>query len=128
MTTAPGPGARVADYARYSTANQDEGSIEGQHLLLDELYEAKRWTRTGRYWDEKRSGSTTFGRTGLFDLLAAAERGDFDVLALEDLDRFSRKAADLHTLVDTMEDLEIPIVTLPRGEVVTGYGGGLQGG
>lgn len=119
MSSAPGPGARVADYARYSTANQDERSIEGQHLLLDELYETKRWVRTGRYWDEAKSGSSTYGRTGLFELLAAAERGEFDVLALEDLDRFSRKAADLHTLIDTMEELDIVVVTLPRGEVVT---------
>lgn len=66
---------RVAFYSRYSTDLQSFSPIEGQERLCAKYAEDKDWIETRRYSDAARSGTTTMDRSGLFAMLADAERG-----------------------------------------------------
>lgn len=117
MRALPGPGSRVAFYSRYSTSLQSYKSIEGQERLCAAYAEKQGWVETGRYSDAERSGTTTMGRQGLFQMLAAADRGKFQVLLLEDTDRASRDAADMHRIAKELEELDIVLCTVVGGVV-----------
>lgn len=93
MNHFPPPGSLYAVYARYSTDHQTFKSIEDQ-LTLCRAYAARHgWIEAGAYHDAARSGATVIGRAGLFDMLAAADRGEFSIILVEDLDRLSRSAS-----------------------------------
>lgn len=117
MRALPGPGSRVAFYSRYSTSLQSYKSIEGQERLCAAYAEKQGWVETGRYSDAERSGTTTMGRQGLFQMLAAADRGEFQVLLMEDTDRASRDAADMHRIAKELEELDIVLCTVVGGVV-----------
>jgi len=117
MRTLPPRGSRFAKYARYSTALQSYKSIEGQERLCDVYAEKQGWVAAGSYSDAERSGTTTMGRQGLFQMLAAADRGEFDVLLVEDIDRASRDAADMHRIAKELEELDIVLCTVVGGVV-----------
>jgi DNA invertase Pin-like site-specific DNA recombinase len=51
-------------------------------------------------------------RPGILALLAAAERGEFDLVLAEDEDRLARSQVDLPYIKAVLEFLEIPIATL----------------
>jgi len=118
MTDLPPPRSRVAFYSRYSSpTGQTYASIAGQERLCEGYALRQQWEETGRYSDEGRSGTTTMGRQGLFQMLAAAERGEFDVLLVEDIDRTSRDAADMHRIAKDLEELDIVLCTVAGGVV-----------
>lgn len=117
MQALPPPGSRVAFYSRYSTSLQNYSSIEGQERINKAFADQQGWIETGRYSDAERSGTTTLGRDGLFQMLAAAERQEFDVLLVEDLDRTSRNAADMHRIAEDLEALDIVFCTVANGVV-----------
>lgn len=119
MQALPPPGSRVAFCSRYSTALQSYSSIEGQERQNAAYAEKHGWVEAGRYSDAERSGTTTMGREGLFKMLAAAERGEFDVLLVEDIDRASRDAADMHMIAKNLEETDVVLFwsaseSLPR--------------
>lgn len=117
MRAMPPPGSRVAFYSRYSTDRQKQSSIEGQERLCAAYSADRKWVEFKRFSDSERSGTTTMGRAGLFEMLAAAERGEFDVLLVEDIDRTSRDAADMHQIAKDLEELDIVICTVAGGVV-----------
>lgn len=117
MRALPEPGSRVAFYSRYSTSLQSYKSIEGQERLSAAYAEKQGWVEAGRYRDAERSGTTTMGRQGLFQMLAAADQGEFDVLLVEDIDRASRDAADMHRIAKELEELDIVLCTVVGGVV-----------
>ena len=117
MREMPPPGSRVAFYSRYSTSLQSYRSIEGQERLCAAYAEKQGWVEAGRYSDAERSGTTTRGRQGLFAMLAAADRGEFQALLMEDTDRASRDAADMHRIAKELEELDIVLCTVVGGVV-----------
>lgn len=117
MRSMPPPGSRVAFYSRYSTDRQNHNSIEGQERLCAAYAAERGWQEYKRFSDAERSGTTTMGRSGLFEMLAAAERHEFDVLLVEDIDRTSRDAADMHQLAKELDELEIVLCTVASGVV-----------
>lgn len=117
MRAMPPPGSRVAFYSRYSTDRQNQTSIDGQERLCGGYAAERRWVEFNRFSDSERSGTTTMGRAGLFEMLAAAERGEFDVLLVEDIDRTSRDAADMHQIAKELDELDIVICTVAGGVV-----------
>lgn len=117
MQTMPPPGSRVTFYSRYSTDRQKQTSIEGQERLCETYAAERKWVEYKRFSDSERSGTTTMGRAGLFEMLAAAERGEFDVLLVEDIDRTSRDAADMHQIAKELDELDIVICTVAGGVV-----------
>ncbi len=117
MRAMPPPGSRVAIYSRFSTDRQKQTSIEGQERVCGSYAADRQWPEFKRFSDSERSGTTTMGRAGLFEMLAAADRGEFDVLLVEDIDRTSRDAADMHQIAKELDELDIVICTVAGGVV-----------
>lgn len=80
MSALPPPGTRYVHYSRYSTDHQTFKSIEDQQTLCRAYAERQGWVEVAAYHDAARSGATMVGRAGLFDMLAAADRGEFAVI------------------------------------------------
>lgn len=86
---------RVALYARYSTDNQREASIEDQLRLCRERAQREGWQIIETYADAAISGASMVLRPGIKSLLADAQGGRFDVVMAEALDRLSRDQEDI---------------------------------
>lgn len=108
---------RAALYARYSSDNQSEASIEDQFRLCRERAAQERWEIVGSYEDAAISGSSTILRHGIQRLVRDAQRGEFNVLLAEALDRISRDQADVATLYKHLKFAGVTIVTLAEGEI-----------
>lgn len=107
---------RVALYARYSSENQKDSSIEQQMRLLHERVAAERWTIAGEYEDKALSG-TNMLRPGLQRMLAASQDKEFEVILSESIDRLSRDLADIAVMHKRLTHRGIRIVTLMEGEI-----------
>lgn len=86
---------RARSYARYSSTNQREESIEGQ-LRASKEYAMRQddMQITGEYTDRALSGKNAEKRTQFQRMIRDAERGLFDVLLVYKLDRFARNRYD----------------------------------
>ena len=84
----------AAIYARYSTDMQREASIEDQVRLCAERAEVDGLSIVETYTDRATSGATLL-RSGIQALLADAQKGHFDILIAEALDRLSRDQKDI---------------------------------
>jgi len=84
---------RAAIYARVSSDGQrDRHTIDSQLRVLPAFVASQGWTLAGTYIDDGRSAATgkLEARDGFHRLAAAAERGEFDVLVVVDVDRLTR--------------------------------------
>lgn len=109
--------ARVALYARYSSDNQSESSIDDQFRLCRLQAMRERWEVAGTYRDAAISGASTILRTGIQQLVRDAQRGLFEVVLAEALDRISRDQADVASLFKHLRFAGVRIVTLAEGEI-----------
>ena len=99
----------AAIYRRYSTSRQGDGAtFEVQDSRCREFADRQGWQVTGTFDDAAESGSF-FERPGLLAALAAAERGEFEVLIAYDHDRFSRGV--WAKLVEAAEEVGLRLVT-----------------
>jgi site-specific DNA recombinase len=117
MIGLPPPGSRFAVYARYSTSLQSFKSIEDQLTYCREYAKRLGWTEAGAFHDAERSGTTLIGRDGFFSMMAAADRGEFTIVLVEDLDRLSRTASSTHGILEELESLDITVCTVSSGVV-----------
>jgi DNA invertase Pin-like site-specific DNA recombinase len=85
MTTTTRTALRAALYTRFSTDKQ--ASTADQVRVCERLAEREGFTVTHRFADEAISGGTA-DRPGYQAMLAAARRGEFDVMVAEDFKRF----------------------------------------
>ena len=108
---------RVALYARYSSDNQSVASIEDQFRICREHAEREQWKVFGAYRDAAVSGASVILRPGLQALLQDAQRGKFDRVLAEALDRVSRDQADVATLFKHLRFAGVQIFTLSEGEI-----------
>jgi site-specific DNA recombinase len=108
---------RVALYARYSNDNQSAASIEDQFRICREHAAREGWKIVGTYHDAAISGASMILRPGVQALLQDAQRGKFDVVLAEALDRVSRDQADVAILFKHLRFAGVPIVTLSEGEI-----------
>jgi len=108
---------RVALYARYSSDNQRDASIEDQLRICREKAEREKWTIVSTYKDAGISGASMILRPGIQTLLQDAQRQQFDVVLAEALDRISRDQADVATLFKHLRFAGVPIITLAEGEI-----------
>ena len=69
------------------------------------------WDVVGTHVDSARSGRTLDGRPGFADMMAAAERGAFQVLLVEYVDVISRDAAGLYGVIEALRTLGVVICT-----------------
>ncbi len=108
---------RAVVYARYSSENQREASIEDQVEVCRRYAAAQGWTIVDCYDDAAISGSSAALRPGLQKLLRDAERRHFDVLICEAIDRLGRKLADVATMYDRLSFLGIKVHATSVGPV-----------
>jgi site-specific DNA recombinase len=108
---------KVALYARYSTDNQSVVSIEDQFRICREHANRERWQVVDTYHDAAISGASVILRPGVQSLLQDAQRGKFDIVLAEALDRDSRDQADVATLFKHLRFAGVQIVTLAEGEI-----------
>jgi site-specific DNA recombinase len=107
---------RAALYARYSSDNQRDASIEDQLRLCREYAQRQGWTVADSYSDRAISGASLL-RPGIQELIADASRRRFDVILTESLDRLSRDMEDIAGLYKRMKFAGVRIATLSEGDI-----------
>ena len=107
---------RAVIYARYSSENQREASIEDQLRLCRARIEREGWQLVSTYTDRAMSGASTL-RPGYQKLLEDARARALDVVVAEALDRLSRDQEDVAALYKRLRFAGITLVPLAEGEV-----------
>src|SRR5690242_17318032 len=107
---------RAAIYARYSTDQQRDASIEDQVRLCREKIGREGWSLVQTYADRKLTGGTLL-RPGIQALIADATAGRFDVVVSEALDRLSRDQEDVAGLFKRLGFAGVRLITLAEGEI-----------
>jgi DNA invertase Pin-like site-specific DNA recombinase len=107
---------RAGTYSRYSSDNQLETSIEDQERLQDRRADQDGIAIVARFSDMEVSASVpTMLRQGGRAMVAAALRGDFDVLLIEGLDRCWRDIVDQEQMIRELEFAGIRIIGISDG-------------
>jgi site-specific DNA recombinase len=107
---------KVALYARYSSDNQRDASIEDQLRICRTRAEREGWTVVDSYTDRAISGASLI-RPGIQELIADGLKRRFDIILTESLDRLSRDQEDIAGLYKRMRFAGVSIITLSEGEV-----------
>ncbi|WP_408886996.1 recombinase family protein [Limobrevibacterium gyesilva] len=107
---------RAAVYARYSSDNQREASIEDQVRICRARAEREGWVVTEVYADYAISGATA-DRPQFQALMAAARSGRFDIVLAEALDRLSRDQEHIAGLYKQLSFAGVRLVTIADGDV-----------
>jgi site-specific DNA recombinase len=107
---------RAAIYARYSSDNQRDASIEDQVRQCRARIDEEEWQRGEVYSDHAISGATTL-RPGYQKMLEDARSGRFEVLVAEALDRLSRDQENIAGLFKQLSFAGVRLITLSEGEI-----------
>ncbi len=107
---------RAAIYARYSSDNQRDASIEDQVRQCRARIEQEQWRLGEVYSDHAISGATTL-RPGYQKMLEDARTGHFEVLVSEALDRLSRDQENIAGLFKLLCFAGVKLITLSEGEI-----------
>jgi DNA invertase Pin-like site-specific DNA recombinase len=107
---------RCAIYARYSSENQREASIDDQLRICRARAEREGWQVADVFADAALSGATTL-RPGYQALLAAMRAGQLDLVLAESLDRFSRDQEHIAAFHKQAVFAGVRLLTLAEGEV-----------
>lgn len=107
---------RVAIYARYSSENQSEKSIDDQIRVCQKYINNYNYTCDEKYiyTDEAISGSI-INRPGLLAMERAMENKEFDAVAVDDLSRLSRSNHQMLTLVNKFTFHQVKIISVSDG-------------
>jgi site-specific DNA recombinase len=107
---------RAVIYARYSSDNQRDASIEDQVRQCRARIDHEGWQGGEVYSDHAISGATTL-RPGYQKMLEDARAGRFEVLVAEALDRLSRDQENIAGLFKQLSFAGVRLITLSEGEV-----------
>jgi site-specific DNA recombinase len=107
---------RAGVYARYSSDNQREASIDDQIRVCRAEIARNGWDLVEVYNDAALSGASTF-RPGYQKLLQDATTRALDVVVAESLDRLSRDLADVATLYKHLSYLGVRLWTVAEGQI-----------
>ena len=107
---------RAAIYARYSSDNQREASIDDQVASCRQYIERMNWVCVVVYADAEMTGRNAF-RPEYQRMLADSERHRFDVVVTESIDRLSRRVADLAGMYDILSAEGIKLYAVQIGEI-----------
>jgi DNA invertase Pin-like site-specific DNA recombinase len=116
MPSDPKNASSAAIYARFSSENQSDDSIDDQVRVCRRYAELQGFHVAAVYADPKISGASTL-RPGYQKLLEGARNRAFDVIVAEGLDRLSRDLADVALLYKHLSYLGIRLVTVAEGLV-----------
>ena len=107
---------RAVIYARYSSENQRDASIEDQLRVCRARAEREGWDVIETFADHATSGATNL-RPGYQAMLAAFGAGKIDLVMAESLDRFSRDLEHIASFYKHCVFRDIRIHTLAEGVV-----------
>jgi len=109
---------KVAIYARYSSENQSEKSIDDQVRVCQRYIESNNliFDEKHIYADEAVSGSI-HNRPGLLALEKAIENKEIQAVAVDDLSRLSRSNHQMLTLVQKFDYYQVKIISVSDGIV-----------
>lgn len=107
---------KVAIYARYSSANQSEKSIDDQVRVCKRYIQEHGYLLDEKYIfvDEAISGSI-INRPGLLALERAAENKEIEAIVVDDLSRISRSNYQMLTLVLKFQYNQIKLISVSDG-------------
>lgn len=103
---------RARIYARFSSSNQREESIDGQLRLCREHAAREGYEITGEYADRAISGKGTEKRAAFLRMIRDAERGRFDVLLVYKMDRFARNRYDAAMFKSRLKRAGVKVVSV----------------
>lgn len=113
--------SRAVIYARYSSDNQKETSIEDQLRLCREYAERNSMGVVHEYCDKAKSGTSVKRRTQFNKMLKDAESGRFDVVLVYATNRFARNTYDSFVYRHQLRENGVDIVSItepmPDGDV-----------
>lgn len=109
---------KAAIYARYSSENQSEKSIDDQARVCKRYCSEHELTVSDEhiYVDEATSGSLV-NRPGLQALEKAAENKEFEAVVVDDLSRLSRSNHQMLTLVLKFNYYQVKLISVSDGIV-----------
>ena len=113
-------------YARYSSDKQTEQSIEGQVRVCKEFAERNGYKIINEYFDRAKSG-TKDNRPSFLEMIADAEKKEFDAILVYKFDRFARNQYDSVVYKHKLKQLGIKVVSCteaisdsPEGKLMEG--------
>lgn len=106
---------RVVAYARYSSNNQREESIDAQLRAIGDYCEAENITLVDVYTDEAQSG-TTDDRESFKEMIDAIFKGkyDIDAVLVHKFSRFSRSKFDSALYKKRLKDMGIRVISVTQ--------------
>lgn len=102
---------RAFTYSRYSSALQNQQSIERQQENIGRFCDRNDFTVIKQYTDEAKTGKTIAGRRDFKRMLKDARAGGCDVIVVEDWKRFGRNMRESMTMFWEMEDADVDVVS-----------------
>lgn len=118
---------RAGIYARYSTDEQDEASIEDQVRVCRKYAETHGWAVAGTYVDEALSGTALGNRPNALRIRDDAFNGLLDVVIINDLNRLAR-GTDLSKLIEQLKFRDVLVVGVQDGFISTARTARMQAG
>ena len=110
----------AAIYARKSTsqrgAAKEDTSVERQRVMAEAFIASRGWTLGSVYTDDGISGTEGARLVERAKMLEAADRGEFQVLVLMDLERLSRDDEATPGLVYALRDAGVAVWTYSDGQ------------
>lgn len=108
---------RVAAYARVSTLSerQDESYETQVKYYTEYIGHVSGWTFVKVFSDHGKTGTGVKKRPGFMEMIAAAERHEFDILLVKSISRFARNAADAVKYVHRLTSCGIEVIFEKEG-------------
>ena len=102
---------RVCAYCRVSTDSEEQlSSFELQQAHYRQLAkERPNWDLRHVYADEGISGTSLKNRTEFNAMIAACERGEYDLIVTKSVSRFARNLVDCISLIRKLKNLSPPV-------------------
>lgn len=102
---------RVCAYCRVSTDNDAQlSSFELQQAHYRQMADQRpNWSLRHIYADEGISGVSLKNRTAFNDMIAACEKGEYDLIVTKSVSRFARNLVDCISLVRRLKNLDPPV-------------------
>ncbi|MDO5399301.1 MAG: recombinase family protein, partial [bacterium] len=112
---------RMAAYCRVSTEKEEQlSSLENQKEFFEQ-YAKKTGDKLVRlYADEGISGKSMKKRDAFMQMLADAEKGEFDYVAVKDISRFARNTSDFLYGIRTLRSYGVDVRFLSSNQTVIG--------
>lgn len=111
---------RAVLYARFSSKASSPLSNEDQLSLAREYATEQGYTVTGEFWDDEKHGEAIENRPYFLKMCELIERGDFDAVIVEELDRLARSTSKGTGFFDMCTFHNCKVVTLSDGVETAG--------